>query len=103
MRDVYKRQVLSKWFMTDSKVLILDEPTRGVDVGAKAEIYELIVEMVEKGLSVIMISCEESEILGMCHRVLVMRDGKILGEFSHEEADQEKLVGLCMEGKKVAV
>lgn len=98
-----QKVVLSKWFMTDSNVLILDEPTRGVDVGAKAEIYELIVEMVKKGLSVIMISCEEAEILGMCHRILVMRDGKIIGEFDHQEATQEKLVGLCMEGKKVAV
>jgi ABC-type sugar transport system ATPase subunit len=89
--------------MTDSKILILDEPTRGVDVGAKAEIYELIVEMVKKGLSVIMISCEEAEILGMCHRVLVMRDGKILGEFAHDEVDSEELVGLCLGGREVAV
>ena len=92
---------LSKWFMTESKVLILDEPTRGVDVGAKAEIYELITEMVSKGLSVIMISCEESEMLGMCHRILVMRDGEIIGEFNREDATQEKLVGLCMGGKTV--
>lgn len=98
-----QKVVLSKWFMTDSKILILDEPTRGVDVGAKAEIYELIVEMVKKGLSVIMISCEEAEILGMCHRVLVMRDGKILGEFAHDEVDSEELVGLCLGGREVAV
>ncbi len=98
-----QKVVLSKWFMTDSNVLILDEPTRGVDVGAKVEIYELIVEMVAKGLSVIMISCEESEILGMCHRILVMRDGKVLGEFDHDEVTQAKLVALCLEGKKVAV
>ncbi len=82
-------------------MLILDEPTRGVDVGAKAEIYELITEMVSKGLSVIMISCEESEMLGMCHRILVMRDGEIIGEFNREGATQEKLVGLCMGGKTV--
>ena len=96
-----QKVVLSKWFMTESKVLILDEPTRGVDVGAKAEIYELITEMVSKGLSVIMISCEESEMLGMCHRILVMRDGEIIGEFNREDATQEKLVGLCMGGKTV--
>ena len=96
-----QKVVLSKWFMTESKVLILDEPTRGVDVGAKAEIYELITEMVSKGLSVIMISCEESEMLGMCHRILVMRDGEIIGEFNREGATQEKLVGLCMGGKTV--
>lgn len=95
-----QKVVLSKWFMTDSNVLILDEPTRGVDVGAKAEIYELIVEMVEKGLSVILISCEEPEIMGMCHRMLVMSDGRIIGEFKKGEATQEKLIGLCMGGGK---
>ena len=94
-----QKVVLSKWFVTDSKVLILDEPTRGVDVGAKAEIYQLIVEMVNKGLSVILISCEEPEIIGMCHRMLVMRDGEIVGEFNKGEATQETLVALCMGGK----
>lgn len=94
-----QKVVLSKWFMTNSKVLILDEPTRGVDVGAKAEIYQLIVKMVAQGLSVILISCEESEMLGMCHRILVMRDGQIIGDFNREDATQEKLVGLCIGGK----
>lgn len=93
-----QKVVLGKWFVTDSKVLILDEPTRGVDVGAKAEIYQLIVEMVSNGLSVIFISCEEPEIIGMCHRMLVMRDGEIVGEFNKGEATQEMLVGLCMGG-----
>ncbi len=96
-----QKVVLSKWFMTDSKVLILDEPTRGVDIGAKAEIYQLITEMVEKGLSVILISCEESEMMGMCHRILVMRDGEIIGEFQRDETTQEELVGLCIGGKAV--
>ena len=93
-----QKVVLSKWFMTDPKVLILDEPTRGVDIGAKAEIYELITEMISNGLSVILISCEEAEIMGMCHRILVMSDGKILQEFNHGEATQEKLLALCMGG-----
>lgn len=96
-----QKVVLSKWFMTESKVLILDEPTRGVDIGAKAEIYQLITEMVEKGLSVILISCEESEMMGMCHRILVMRDGEIIGEFQRDETTQEELVGLCIGGKAV--
>lgn len=94
-----QKVVLSKWFVTHSKVLILDEPTRGVDVGAKAEIYQLIVKMVADGLSVILISCEEPEIMGMCHRILVMRDGKIIGEFNRNEATQEQLLGLCMQGE----
>ena len=93
-----QKVVLSKWFITDSKVLILDEPTRGVDVGAKAEIYQLIVEMVSRGLSVILISCEEPEIIGMCHRMLVMRDGEIVGEYNRGEATKEMLVSLCMGG-----
>jgi len=96
-----QKVVLSKWFMTESKVLILDEPTRGVDIGAKAEIYQLITEMVEKGLSVILISCEEAEMMGMCHRILVMRDGEIIGEFKRDETTQEELVGLCIGGKAV--
>lgn len=94
-----QKVVLAKWFMTESKVLLLDEPTRGVDIGAKAEIYQLIAEMVAKGLSVILISCEEAEMVGMCHRILVMRDGKIIGEFNRNETTQEELVALCMGGK----
>ena len=85
--------------MTDSNILILDEPTRGVDVGAKAEIYELIVEMVREGLSVIIISCEEDEILEMCHRILVVNEGKIVGEYMREDATTEKLLRLCMDGE----
>ena len=85
--------------LANLKVLILDEPTKGIDVGAKAEIYQLIAEMVAKGLSVILISCEEAEMVGMCHRILVMRDGKIIGEFNRNETTQEELVALCMGGK----
>lgn len=94
-----QKVVLAKWFVTESNVLLLDEPTRGVDIGAKAEIYQLIVEMVAKGLSVILISCEESEMMGMCHRILVMRDGEIIREFNRNETTQEELVGLCIGGK----
>ena len=77
-----QKVVLAKWFLTNSNILILDEPTRGVDVGVKAEIYELINKMAQEGLSTIFISSEAPEILGVCHRILVMKDGKITGEFA---------------------
>lgn len=94
-----QKVVLSKWFMTNSEVLILDEPTRGVDVGAKAEIYEMIVKRVkENGLSVILISSEAPEIMGMSHRILAMNAGRIVGEYQHGEATEEELIGKCAGG-----
>ncbi|MCI8517942.1 MAG: sugar ABC transporter ATP-binding protein [Hungatella sp.] len=96
-----QKVVLSKWIMTNPDVLILDEPTRGVDVGAKAEIYQLIVEMVREGLSVIIISCEEDEILEMCHRILVVNEGRVVGSFAQKEATTEKMLKLCMAGDEV--
>ncbi len=94
-----QKVVLSKWFMTESKVLMLDEPTRGVDVGAKAEIYQFIVDAVkEKGVSVLLASCEAPEILGICHRILVMRDGEIIGEYKRGEATEEELLIKCSGG-----
>lgn len=74
----------------------MDEPTRGVDVGAKAEIYELMNEMVKSGKAIIMISSELPEILGMSDRVMVMHDGKIAGELTREEATQEKIMTMCV-------
>ena len=94
-----QKVVLAKWMATDVRVLILDEPTRGVDIGAKAEIYRLIADMArEAGIGVIIISSEESEILGNCHRVLVMNKGRITGEFSREEVSEEKLFACAMGG-----
>ena len=91
--------MLAKWIATKTRILILDEPTRGVDIGAKAEIYKLIAAMVRNtGLGVILISSEESEILGNCHRILVMNRGKISGEFTREEATEEKLFASAMGG-----
>lgn len=96
-----QKVVLAKWFMTESQILMLDEPTRGVDVGAKAEIYQLIVDAVEKrGMSVILASCEAPEILGICHRILVMRDGEIIAEYAKGEAEEEELLIKCSGGDK---
>ena len=78
--------------MSDPKVLILDEPTRGIDVGAKKEIYLLINELRRQGKAVIMISSEMPEILGMSDRIMILHEGKKKGELSREEATQEKIM-----------
>lgn len=90
-----QKVVLAKWLLEDSEILILDEPTRGIDVGAKAEIYKLIVDMAEKGKSIIMISSEMSELIGLCDRIIVMYEGKITGELDHQEVTQEKIMALA--------
>ncbi len=91
---------LAKNLNSNPKVLILDEPTRGVDVGAKKEIYELINRFKEEGMSIIMISSEIPEILGMCDRIMVMHEGRITGILDREEATQEKIMSLAV-GKDV--
>ena len=78
--------------MTKPKVLFLDEPTRGIDVGAKYEIYVLMNKLASEGTSIIMISSELPEIIGMSDRVLVMREGKIVAQFQKDEVDQEKIM-----------
>ncbi len=87
-----QKVLLSKWMFADPDILILDEPTRGIDVGAKYEIYCIINRLVEEGKSVIMISSELPEVLGMCDRIYVMNEGKIVGELSGEEASQELIM-----------
>ena len=91
--------MLAKWLMTAPKVLILDEPTRGIDVGAKVEIYNIINELVERGVGVIVISSEMNEILGICDRVLVMHEGRFTGEIKIQEATQEKIMYYATGGK----
>ena len=87
-----QKVLLAKWMFANPDVLILDEPTRGIDVGAKYEIYCIINDLVAAGKSVIMISSELPEVLGMCDRIYVMNEGKIAGELSGEEATQEKIM-----------
>jgi len=86
---------LAKWLFVKPNILILDEPTRGIDVGAKYEIHSIMNDLVEQGMSIIMISSELPEILGMSDRIYVLSDGKISGELSIEEADQEKIMHLA--------
>ena len=94
-----QKVVLSKWLIRPLKVLILDEPTRGIDVGAKSEIHKLMCKFAAKGMAVIMISSELPEILGMSDRILVMHEGKFKGELSREEATQERIMTLATGGK----
>lgn len=90
-----QKVVISKWLMSKPKVLILDDPTRGVDVGAKYEIYKLMNDLAAQGISIIMISSELEEVLGMSDRVLVMSEGRSAGMLEMEEATQEKIMALA--------
>jgi len=91
-----QKVVVSKWLVSRPKVLILDEPTRGIDVGAKAEIHRLMSRLAGQGLGIVMISSDLPEVLGMSDRVLVMRRGTIVGEFQRGEATQEKVIAAAM-------
>ncbi|NGP45132.1 sugar ABC transporter ATP-binding protein [Bacillaceae bacterium SIJ1] len=93
-----QKVVIAKWIGIGPKVLILDEPTRGVDVGAKREIYQLMNELTERGVAIIMVSSELPEILGMSDRIIVVHEGTIAGELSKEEATQEKIMTLATGG-----
>ncbi|MCD8140838.1 MAG: ATP-binding cassette domain-containing protein [Planctomycetaceae bacterium] len=87
-----QKVVIGKWLMTKPKVLIMDEPTRGIDVGAKVEIYTIMNRLVEEGVGVIMISSELPEVLGMADRIVVMSEGAITGDMMKDDADQEKVM-----------
>ena len=87
-----QKAVIAKWLATKPKIIILDEPTRGVDVGAKTEIYYIIEKLSRSGVGIIFVSSELMEVIGLCDRIIVIHEGKIRGEFSREEATQEKLV-----------
>ncbi len=94
-----QKVVLSKWLFTDPQVLILDEPTRGIDVGAKFEIYAIMKDLAEQGRAIVMISSEMPELLGMCDRIYVMNEGRIVGELARGEASQEKIMGMILKGE----
>ncbi|MCU1636905.1 MAG: Ribose transport system ATP-binding protein [Cryobacterium sp.] len=94
-----QKVVIGKWLETAPRVLILDEPTRGIDIGAKAEIYRLLAELAREGLAILLISSEMEEILGMSHRVAVMARGRLLGILDRDDADQKKLIRLATGGE----
>lgn len=93
-----QKVVIAKWIGIGLKVLILDEPTRGVDVGAKREIYQLMNELTERGVAIVMVSSELPEVLGMSDRILVVHEGTLAGQLSKEEASQEKIMTLATGG-----
>jgi ribose transport system ATP-binding protein len=98
-----QKVVIGKWLTADTDILIFDEPTRGIDVGAKSEIYKLLNELVAQGKSIIMISSELPEILRMSHRIIVMCEGRITGELSAGEANQEKIMRLATQRTQAVV
>ena len=91
-----QKVVMAKWMGTEPKLLLLDEPTRGVDVGAKHEIYELMNQWTSEGIAIVLITSEMPELLAMSDRIIVMHRGRITAEFSREQASQEKILNAAM-------
>ena len=87
-----QKVILARWINANPKLIIMDEPTRGIDVGAKAEIYELMRQLARQGTGILMISSELPEIIGMSDRILVMHDGQIMGELGPSEATEETIL-----------
>ena len=95
-----QKVVLSKWLVRNVKLLILDEPTRGIDVGAKQEIYRLIAQLAAEGMGILIIASEMPEVLSMSHRVQVIADGRVIGELDRDEATQDKVMKMIVKGRK---
>jgi ABC-type sugar transport system ATPase subunit len=93
-----QKVVLARWLALRPKVLIVDEPTRGIDVGAKVEVHNLLFQMAQSGIAVIVISSELPEILALADRIVTMREGRVTGEITRAEATQEKLMTLMTLG-----
>ena len=91
-----QKVVLGKALMTEPQVIFLDEPTRGIDVGAKLEIYEIINQLTDAGKAVVLVSSELPELMGMSDRILMLHEGRIGGEFTRAEATQERLLAAAM-------
>jgi L-arabinose transport system ATP-binding protein len=97
-----QRVVIAKWLATRPKVLIVDEPTRGVDVGAKAEIHRLLCDLAGQGMAILLISSDLPEVLAISDRILVMAQGRLSGELSREDASQEAVMRLAMKSHESA-
>jgi ribose transport system ATP-binding protein len=96
-----QKVILARWLSVAPKVLIMDEPTRGIDVGSKSEIYAIMNELTKRGVGIIMISSELPEVLGMSDRIMVMREGTIVGELSRAEATEEGIMKHAVGGELV--
>ena len=90
-----QKVILGRWLLTEPEILLLDEPTRGIDVGAKYEIYQLILSLANKGKTVIMVSSEMPELFGICDRILVMSGGRLAGEVNTADSSQEEIMSLA--------
>ena len=97
-----QKVLVSRWLLTDPQILMIDEPTRGIDVGAKAEIHRLMSGLVGEGKAILMVSSEMPEILGMSDRILVMSGGRLRAEFDRAEATQEKVLEAATIVERVA-
>jgi ribose transport system ATP-binding protein len=97
-----QKVIIAKWLATEPELIILDEPTRGIDVGAKYEIYKLINELVENGKTMLMISSEMEELMGMVDRVIVLAEGRIAGEVAKKDFNQELIMGYASKTEKEA-
>ena len=91
-----QKVVLAKWLNRKCKVMIIDEPTRGVDIGAKVEIYHLINDLSRQGVAIVVISSDSSELLGICDRIMVMRKGRIVGEVDREDYSEEEILRISI-------
>jgi ABC-type sugar transport system ATPase subunit len=94
-----QKVILAKWLSTNADLLILDEPTKGIDIGAKAEIYKLMEELVAEGKSIIIVSSELPEVMGMCDRIVVMHEGKIVSTVKREDFSEKYIISLAIGGK----
>jgi ribose transport system ATP-binding protein len=93
-----QKVVLARWLLRECRVLLLDEPTRGVDVGARAEIYAVVRALADSGVAVVVVSSEVEEVLGLADRVLVIREGRVVHEGPAQEIDESRVLDLVMEG-----
>ena len=90
-----QKVIFARWLLTAPDILLLDEPTRGIDVGAKYEIYQLMTDLTERGKSILLVSSELPELLGVCHRILVMSGGEITAEVDAANTSQEEIMALA--------
>jgi len=97
-----QKVVIAKWLNTNAELFLFDEPTRGIDVGGKIEVYRLMGELLSRGAAIVMISSELPEILGLSDRILVMRDGRICGEFDRADATEENILNCALRGAPAA-
>jgi ribose transport system ATP-binding protein len=96
-----QKVVLAKWFNTKGDIFIFDEPTRGIDVGAKQEIYQLMMGLLDEGKAIIMVSSDTPEVISMSDRILVMKEGRIVGELPREKISEENVLELSIGGKRI--